>query len=430
MTVDNALAGALTVDSRRQAMPISCTVIIRCEEEAMDLVMIQYIEVNMIGITILLIMLFYILGTHGVGRGAHKFFVKLLICNVITLLSDVGIYFMRGNNLPALVAINHFFCIIYFISHACFGYLWVMYTIKKLFPDYEPGRKTKWLIMLPALMNSLFTITSPWTKWVYYLTDENRYMRGEYMPYMSIITYGYWLVSVIVTLKELIRPKVIREAEVYWTLLLFPIPTAIGNILQMRFYGLSIVWVCSAISLLILFINIQNYQLSRDILTGLFNRRQTDKQLAWEINRLETSDDKLFVMMIDVDNFKRINDEFGHLIGDQALITVSDILKKSYRAKDFIGRFGGDEFIIIGHANNKAEIDALIDSANDTIAAYNNSGTLIYTLSLSAGYQMYSKEDRLSIDSIISSADAEMYRIKSEKALNARTSSGNLSSSQ
>lgn len=99
----------------------------------MDLVMIQYIEVNMIGITILLIMLFYILGTHGVGRGAHKFFVKLLICNVITLLSDVGIYFMRGNNLPALVAINHFFCIIYFISHACFGYLWVMYTIKKLF---------------------------------------------------------------------------------------------------------------------------------------------------------------------------------------------------------------------------------------------------------------------------------------------------------
>lgn len=381
-----------------------------------DLIMAQYIEINFIGIIVLLTMLFYIIGMRqNAARGDQRYFVKLLICNVAILLSDIAIYLMRGHGSLESIAINHLICSLYFILHSYFGYLWMRYSIKKLYPEFDPGCKLKALLILPGFINTLIILSSPWTNWVYSLTSANRYVRGTHI-WMSIsISYLYWVMSAALVAWEMLAQRRIREQTVYTTLLIFPIPTLIGNLLQMQFYGLSIVWVCSAISLLILFINLQNYQLTRDILTGLFNRRQTNMQILWEINHLTDANYLLFVIMIDVDHFKEINDQFGHLVGDYALIAVSDVLRKSCREKDFVARFGGDEFIISGHAKSTAEIELLHDNIMQQVQKYNSENALPYTLSLSAGYSQYSRKDILSIDSIISAADKAMYQMKNSK---------------
>lgn len=375
--------------------------------------MTQYIEVNVIGIIILLTMLFYIVRMHQDSEGGDQsFFVKMLICNAVILFSDISIYLMRGSNSSILVIINNFVCIIYFLLHGYFGYLWMRCCIKKLYPEFEPGRKLKALFMFPCIICTILIVASPWTKWIYYLTDKNRYMRGSYMWIVVILSYLYWAISVILILKEMVQRRRIREESFYETLLIFPIPTFIGNTIQLMFYGVSVVWVCTAISLLILFINLQNNQISRDMLTGLFNRRQTNKQLDWEINHLRDTYYLLFVIMIDVDHFKEINDEFGHVIGDEALISVSQVLKRGCREKDFIGRFGGDEFIIIGHAFSNNEIDSLIETIKQEVQDYNSNSNSPYILSLSMGYSLYGEKDLLSVDHIISAADKEMYKMK------------------
>lgn len=380
---------------------------------SVDLVMTQYIEVNVIGIIILLTMLFYIVRMHQDSEGGDQsFFVKMLICNAVILFSDISIYLMRGSNSSILVIINNFVCIIYFLLHGYFGYLWMRYCIKKLYPEFEPGRKLKALFMFPCIICTILIVASPWTKWIYYLTDKNRYMRGSYMWIVVILSYLYWAISVILILKEMVQRRRIREESFYETLLIFPIPTFIGNTIQLMFYGVSVVWVCTAISLLILFINLQNNQISRDMLTGLFNRRQTNKQLDWEINHLRDTYYLLFVIMIDVDHFKEINDEFGHVIGDEALISVSQVLKRGCREKDFIGRFGGDEFIIIGHAFSNNEIDSLIETIKQEVQDYNSNSNSPYIISLSMGYSLYGEKDLLSVDHIISAADKEMYKMK------------------
>ena len=85
----------------------------------------------------------------------------------------------------------------------------------------------------------------------------------------------------------------------------------------------------------------------RDPLTGLFNRRYMEETFDREIQRAIRKKQSLAVIMADIDGFKTINDSVGHVLGDKALITVSDFLKKNVRASDVPCRFGGDEFCLI-----------------------------------------------------------------------------------
>ena len=84
-----------------------------------------------------------------------------------------------------------------------------------------------------------------------------------------------------------------------------------------------------------------------DSLTGLYNRRQMDEELNRELSHIDKLNRPLSLMLIDIDHFKQFNDSFGHLAGDELLITISKILKKSVRSVDTVARFGGEEFIIL-----------------------------------------------------------------------------------
>jgi diguanylate cyclase (GGDEF)-like protein len=382
----------------------------------MDLVMAQYLEVNLIGTVVLLTLLFYLLRMHeNTRRTGRRDFMLLLLCNIVILLTDAAIAALRGWDTPALVALNHGMCCVYFIGHPAFGYLWLYYSVRNLFPEYQPSRGLQMLLRLPFLAACALILASPRTGWVYYLAAGNEYHRGPLMWAVVALSYLYWAVSLVLALREWYRPSRVREANVYGTLLFFPLPTLVGNVIQLRYYGLSVVWICAAISLLVLFVNLQNEQVSRDMLTGLFNRRQADLHLTWELAHLPAAEESLFVAMVDVDHFKRINDQFGHLEGDRALIAVADILKRSCRRQDFVARFGGDEFLLTGHAADRAGVAALIGRIRDAVERYNRTEGAPYTLSLSVGATLCGREDLLTPDKLVMAADREMYREKSEK---------------
>lgn len=92
---------------------------------------------------------------------------------------------------------------------------------------------------------------------------------------------------------------------------------------------------------------IVKHQAITDQLTALPNRRAFDERLDGEIRRSSRYNHKFALVMIDIDNFKRVNDTFGHLIGDRVLQTVAHKLENSTRDTDFVARFGGDEFALI-----------------------------------------------------------------------------------
>lgn len=89
-----------------------------------------------------------------------------------------------------------------------------------------------------------------------------------------------------------------------------------------------------------------------DKLTGLYNRVKLDSALAFELYRTNRTSDQLSIVLIDIDHFKYINDSYGHLVGDKVLQHIATILKNSVRSLDIVGRWGGEEFLIISPATH------------------------------------------------------------------------------
>jgi len=85
----------------------------------------------------------------------------------------------------------------------------------------------------------------------------------------------------------------------------------------------------------------------KDALTGLFNRRYHDQFLPRELNRIQREGGSLIVAMLDIDDFKRINDTFGHEAGDEVLRRIGKILNQYFRVSDMACRFGGEEFLVV-----------------------------------------------------------------------------------
>ena len=382
----------------------------------MSLEMAEYIEVNLIGITLLLTMLVIDYKNHGSDRNeGHDHFIRMLVYNACILAVDMGIYLLRGTSSLGFSILDHILCSSFFFLHSWFSYEWIRYVIIQLFPRIQLSTRQHILLLLPALVSTFFVAMTPVTGWIYTLSDNDTYHRGPFILITFISSLTYLIASSVLILKEYKNPKASRKPEEYLWLLFLPIPMLIGNLLQLRLYGLSIVWIASAISLLIMFTKMQDNQLSRDGPTGVYNRRQTDAQLRWEMSRLKESDDLLLVAMLDVDHFKSINDTYGHLRGDDALITVASTVVANCRRTDFIGRFGGDEFLLIGHVKSQENANTIFQRLKQALDAKNGSGEYPYSLSLSIGYVLCGPKDEVNADKILDEADKKMYEVKQRR---------------
>jgi diguanylate cyclase (GGDEF)-like protein len=191
----------------------------------------------------------------------------------------------------------------------------------------------------------------------------------------------------------------------------FMIPPVVGAAFQVLFYGLSLIWPLVTLSILFVFIRLQNKLLFTDHLTGLFNRRELDRYLR---NSLLGNGGTLGGLMIDLDSFKKINDDFGHNVGDQALIDTAEILKRTFRKNDFIARYGGDEFIVIIDIARKNDLKKAVDRLDENVTLFNRKKTAPYTISLSVGYDFLLDKSKSEIKDFIKHLDELMYENKHE----------------
>jgi diguanylate cyclase (GGDEF)-like protein len=147
------------------------------------------------------------------------------------------------------------------------------------------------------------------------------------------------------------------------------------------------------------------------VLTGLLNRNSLNARLELEVRRAAEESTTLSGMMIDIDEFKSVNDSFGHLVGDDVLRAVGDALRACLRREDFAGRYGGEEFFVILPGSGMDAAWAIAERIRSMIAATDVVvGGAKVSVTASVGVAPYALGDAAA--DWVGKADAAMYRAK------------------
>ena len=158
---------------------------------------------------------------------------------------------------------------------------------------------------------------------------------------------------------------------------------------------------------------IMNYA-NRDYLTGLYNRRYFYSTMGEYLEDVKLSGEQFAVAMIDIDHFKKVNDTYGHDIGDKVIITLADILRSSTSPRDIVSRFGGEEFCIVLKNINRYSAEDILKRIHTEVANYSLQidHEKVITFTISIGGVLYQEGE--SLDDAINEADMLLYKAKKE----------------
>lgn len=373
---------------------------------------LKTMDSSFISLIVLIIMYIHVYSRSEKVFMHYKLFVYLIQANMILIIVDLLAWVFNG--LPGTMNLiyNTGFNLMLYILVPVAPSLWVIYAHFLILRDESRIRMVTRVLLVFIVLNCVISLMSLFTGWFYWVDSDNIYHRGEY--FWIHVGYCYLLISYSFYY-ILINRKVI-EKRYYYALLLYFVPQTIGTTIQMIFYGVSYNWTGMMLSLLIIYLNIQDRGLNTDYLTGVYNRRQLDGYIQGKIRN--SSPEKSFsAILIDINDFKSINDRLGHETGDEALKDTVNILRKSLRPNDFIARFGGDEFVIILDINHRDMLEQAVKRISNNVEVFNKGSLKPYKISFAMGYDIYDYNSKLKSDDFFSHIDRLMYMNKKTRMM-------------
>ena len=368
---------------------------------------LSYIENNVIGLIILSIIFVSMKSKHKRHKCDERLFLLFITSSSLIMILNITINIIDGKNGYMLRQANILLTTIYLVLNPVPYLAWSLYVDFYIHRSIKRLKEITPILMLPAVISAIICVLSIYNKGVFYIDDNNAYNRGNLFLINASLHYSYFIYTYIKIIKN---RKNVRKKD-YYSLLVFAIPPVLAGLLQTRYFGKSFIWLGVSISALIIFINIQNNEINKDYLTGLYNRRQLDAYLKSCLRELR-EDELIFMIMMDINFFKAINDTYGHIEGDEALRYTADILGESFRCDDFISRYAGDEFLVIIKLEYKEQTGPIIDRLKRNFEKFNESNVTPYDITVSVGYDIYNPELNMSDDEFIKHTDRLMYEDK------------------
>ncbi len=316
------------------------------------------------------------------------------------------------------VAANDF--LIYVLMGATI-YHWLNYVMAYVQAPHRNRPINRFAVLFPFLVSTLVMILhyviAPET-----LVSEARETMPGFSIYMVVVPDIYLVATLFYSLRRAKNEENPLEKQKYIFIGVFPLVVMFGGLIETLFFPhLPIYCFTCLILMLVFYIQAIEIRVSMDPLTNLNNRGQLMRYISQKSN-LHPEGRQTYIIMMDIDDFKAINDTYGHAEGDKALVTIANSLKKAvnrYGIPSFLGRYGGDEFILIAHPEIKEEIDQLIRVTREEIRQECADSGIPYLLFVSAGYDEL-KENQDSVQSCIQRADEKLYQDKKIHKLRAK----------
>lgn len=369
------------------------------------------IDNNVVAIIVSVIFLKNISNSLDKKETKNKAFVTILTLNTIQLVVETITCIINRQPYTWLITISTILHVLLYILGPLITYQWYVFANLWINKDAEYKWKNNIMLLVPIVINTILVFLSPFLRLEFYINQYNVYERGTLFFIPVVISYFYLFCGFITIYTN--RNKLSRIE--FLPLILFGVFPALASLAQSIFYGLLLMWSSIAYALIILYLYLQQQMMHIDYLTGAWTREKFHSYLN---NRIEQKKPKNFsIVFTDLNDFKKINDVFGHNEGDKALIKVVFIIKNILKKEDFITRYGGDEFVLFLNVDSQREVEEIIFKISDALDKYNKWSSVHYELNLSFGYELYDFDKHMTADEYINRVDKLMYRDKHSRKL-------------
>ena len=357
---------------------------------------------DLVGITILVI----ILAAKGWNLPARKdesrILVALILLSILNCIADIYVFAcdgMQGTLYYCILLVGNTYLYLYNLIVG----IGIIYLIIRHIDHKAKG----WHIILfwfLVFIEATLLIVNFFRPVVFYFDKNNKYIRGPY--YLLFVLIGFVLIfyGYAYYLINKLRNPSLR----YFPVIGFLTPILLGNVIQMKIYGISLLPISFTVAFAAISIALQNESIYIDKLTGVYNRYELDKVLK---KRMFSSNTRIAAMMLDLNDFKSINDNYSHDEGDQALYAFATILAETIGPEGIVIRFAGDEFIILMPKFKADDLTGHIDRIHENLERYNEKSGKPYKLCAAIGGKIFdcNKDD---MTDIVKQIDKLMYSDK------------------
>jgi diguanylate cyclase (GGDEF)-like protein len=245
---------------------------------------------------------------------------------------------------------------------------------------------------------------------LFFYFEDGLYYRGSLFMIRAALVMLYIILVFVYSL--VFRNNFLTEYKNH--ILYLPLFSLFGAIAQVFFTSMDMTYAGISIGCLVIFFEFQSKDKNLDYMTGVLNRRGLDIKMQNMVDNSTSSGKDFSAIMLDIDNFKLINDRLGHSEGDRAIKCVAESLVDIFGQDAYIGRFGGDEFYVLTDIVNPMVINERVGEVRDELEVYKRKYNWPETVGISCGYHIYDHSSHLSARRVRDIIDEKMYSEKQE----------------
>ena len=374
-----------------------------------------YIESNIICIIVFVMMVLKELSAAG-RQTKQLVFINICFSNILYFISDIGWVQVLYDFIPRTRLTVSAFNITNAVMLCLITGYWFVYVELSQGEKYITSTRLRIYVLIPAMLNTLVLLVLflffPNT-----VIDEKTNVTIVYYIVFLFVPIFYIVISCIRTFMRAFRRENYAVRGQYILCGVYPVMISVFGVIQTIWFSAPIF--CFATTLMILYVYIVSLhdQVSVDDLTHLNNRSQLKKYIVSESGKPGGDKANRFILMIDLNKFKEINDQYGHVEGDYALRRAADALRSACAGnelKTFIARYGGDEFIIVTKTDDESLVRALCSCIKAEMIRLNTEAGAEYALTASIGYSSYCG-DIHDFQNALAKADEALYEEKKNR---------------
>lgn len=363
-----------------------------------------YLLINLMCLSIIITLSFHVRDSIIINSKNYlKIFLSVfLIMYLIEFVYKFSYYnVLTFNENISYILVNTYY---FLLPGLLYHYICLCNSLNEEYNKFNNKFFRKFIIIYPIVL-LIFLLLNTKYNFLFSL-NNNIVIKEKYFIFMIYFTFLPLFIYSLTNLINIFTSKYNKDKKIYLSLFMFSIIVYILELISFSIDNNSIFTIGLCITILNLFIIFQNKIITTDSLTKINNRFYLEKIIK---NSFKID---YYLFVIDINKFKLINDNYGHIEGDNALFNVASILNEnSNKNGSLLFRVGGDEFVILGKFSSLKEVKKFIKNIYTDFENFNINANMKYNLSVSIGYSKYNSKIKTA-NQWISKADSKMYQDK------------------